>query len=515
VRKMPLSEIKADNKNDLIKKIIEHEISQGKSQKEAVAIAMAEAKRRGYDIDLKELIKSSLDSFNADAGYTPVVFQQMIPTPFVGKAQELNGVIKVPITIAMEMVQNYHRKEVPWLADKLPADISYIKVFKPWGELKKNIGEIKELPFVMPHTEATFSEDTCPADLKKYMKDFIRPDQIMGYVRDLYADDYTHKIKGNLYLPTKKHDPAFIQAVKDGQRFHVSIGFMCDWAEGGKFNGEEYLLTQKGIRYGHVAGLLHAQGKCPIGRCGINQDQNLAVDNITNTLNIHHDMNQVIGLDFDGHVHTIQTFISNTASDSTNPQPSQEKLVQNEGFKYPILHNENNALLLKQHEVNKKMPTIEELQAALAAKDTEILQLKRASADSRVAELEKGNKDLSVERDTMKAMIASKDSEIATLKQKCADLDADNKKFKDEEAKELKAFIKKRTEKIGDKKVDDMCLDALRIAKNTIVQLADSSIQENGIPKPAEDARVENTEQSGKKKMPMGFVNMADHYKDK
>jgi len=185
----------------------------------------------------------------------------------VGKATRLNNVLKIPVTLVAEMVQDYHISELPWLKKKVGPDVTRIKVFKPYEELVKAFQDlhdrhIDQIPFVVPHSSATFLKDQIPKG-NDHIKDWIQDAEVKGYIKDFFMDEVGRKLKGWAYITISKCDPEFIKDLESGTVVDVSIGFLCDFDSGGTFNDQTYTLTQCNIQIGHLAGLPMLAGSVP------------------------------------------------------------------------------------------------------------------------------------------------------------------------------------------------------------------------------------------------------------
>lgn len=153
----------------------------------------------------------------------------------------LNNIIKAPVILAREMIQPYD------------AEDGYREYhFKPYDELKKAIEGIDSLDIIIEH------------------QDWYEIDNIMGYVKQLRADDNDRSIKGTAYLYEKKLPKGLKQMISDGEIIPVSIGFLAKLGESGRWNEIAYDHTQEDILLRHLAICLKSVARCPEGMCGIN-----------------------------------------------------------------------------------------------------------------------------------------------------------------------------------------------------------------------------------------------------
>lgn len=391
----------------------------------------------------------------------------------------------VPVTLAAEMVQDYHISEVGWLFEKLPED-EYIKVFKPYEELKKAIQDledrgIKKVPYVMPHTDATFVKDQCPPRLQVFVDDgydvpFISDNEIVAYIQEFKADDISRKIKAKLYLKTASNDQDylnFIADVESGKVINVSIGFICDWAGAGVFNGQPYTLTQTNIQIGHLAGLVNARGKCPAGICGINQDHHIDINHehthVANMGNIY------CGFTDENKIGTEQTC---DCAKKTKDKSDEDVVVQ------------DNRLLNNSH-VNQTQEDIlmtPEEEAAKKKAEEEKEKMKKESKDSTEI-LIQSNHDL-----TLKLGIA--EQTIADLRKEVQDLKKENDSFKEIKRSELIEFLGK-DRVINGKKIADTCLHDLSVMADFKRDMQDKELENKGLPMPSADERKNKLNPNG------------------
>lgn len=413
-------------------------------------------------------------------------------TNAIGKASRLKNVLKVPVTLVAEMVQKYAKSELPWLADKLPKDLPFIKIFKPWTEIKKAYQDlvdrgITELPFVMPHTSATFCEDQIPSDVKAYIKDFIDPKAIQGYVKDFYLDEDHHKLKGFVYLKIADHDPEFIAKLENGIIVDVSIGFICAFDSGGIFNGEDYLLTQIDWQIGHLAGLVHERGKCPSGVCGLNQDHQKSTeqDRISDSLLQYlphivaeYDMSK-IDQTKDNSV-GIPRSVETTDNLHTNILPIPVVPI------YPSLPTVTKVDTMAPDEIDSYKKQIADLQKQLADQQTSALN---AKVQAQVQEIH----DVGIKLESMKNLKDKLETDMAECKKKSEEKDVEIAKLKAKKREEMvplidKAFGKERT--WHGKKATELCDHDIELVFDDAKAVLDQNLIATGAPKPAQDAHT-------------------------
>lgn len=171
----------------------------------------------------------------------------------------LNNIIKAPVILAKEMVQEYHFRN----AD---GSTRIEKHFKDYNELKKAVAGIDRLYMIVEHKDSWLYGDT------------------IGCVRQIIADDKLRCIRGMGYFTANSLPVPLKDALDNGLTFGVSIGFMAELGEGGNFNGEIYDYIQKNIQLDHLAICVDSTPRCPIEECGINVKKDEYTDNTEFTL---------------------------------------------------------------------------------------------------------------------------------------------------------------------------------------------------------------------------------------
>ena len=158
-----------------------------------------------------------------------------------GTVNRLNNVLKIPVVLAREMVQDYGEK----------------KHFKPYDELKKAIDKMEDLPVIIEH------------------KNWV-DDDIVGYVKEFKADDESRSIKGVAYLTESSLPEAIADTLKKHIVVPVSIGFWADLGDSGEFNGTKYDHVQRDMALNHLAICIRSIARCPPNQCGLNLDAELS-----------------------------------------------------------------------------------------------------------------------------------------------------------------------------------------------------------------------------------------------
>jgi len=416
----------------------------------------------------------------------PLVSAYHEMTAQLGKGSNLNNVMKVPVVLAAEMIQMYHRSEIPFMDKVLKKGQDFIPVLKDGKELQAAVDDLKvrgitELPFVMPHSDATFAENQIPAEYKEYFKDFIPQDIILGYIRDITWDDKNHRIKGVLYLTIADQDAAFLHLIELGKIINVSIGFVCDWDGSGEFNGEAYSLRQTKIKLGHLAGLLHGQGKCPAGICGINQDAVKQLSFTDQEILAH--LIQIRGEYYDlaqpksaiiTDICPCQAETKSVKNAIDSPLPTNVPTVT------PVISIYAAHALSPNYNRSSTMPTIEELIKLLDEANAKIKSLTDSQTSAEVTSLKSQLHDNEMKVTALQAVIATRDKEITECNEKA-------KKAKDEAIEDYtltQKFKAAGITEINGKKIEDTCLHD----KRTVIGFYDQYLIKNGVPKPGQDA---------------------------
>ena len=190
------------------------------------------------------------------------IFQDFTAT-FAGGNSKLTGIIKKPVILASEMLQEYHVSEIPsWVTDKLPKwffklpyELQMVPILKPYEEIVKMIKGVDKLPFTMGHHGIVESDGG---------------EHSIGYVKDIKPDPKKRCVKGYAYIYVDKISKADLELILSDAVIAVSIGGVTRFGKGGVFGDEQYLLKQENIKLNHLALLINAEGRCPAGVCGLN-----------------------------------------------------------------------------------------------------------------------------------------------------------------------------------------------------------------------------------------------------
>jgi len=156
----------------------------------------------------------------------------------------LNNIIKAPIILAKEMVQEYRNEK---------GEIEFH--FKPYDELKD---------------AAILAEENGPLDIIIEHQDIYDDDKVIGYVKNIKAHDDSKTIRGMGYFHEAKLPDGLKQMIKNGEIISVSIGFLAILGDGGEWMGQIYQHKQQNIILRHLAVCLESIPRCPADVCGIN-----------------------------------------------------------------------------------------------------------------------------------------------------------------------------------------------------------------------------------------------------
>jgi len=414
----------------------------------------------------------------------------------------LKQVLKADITIAAEMIQRYHvDTELPWLRPFLPEDIRFVKVFKPYAELEKMQASVTDwIPYVMPHSSGTFLKDQCPNSMRKEMKDFIKDEEVFGKVKGLTADSKHKKIKGTVYITKNRVEdkyPGTIKRIEDGEVIDVSIGFICEFTKGGIYKhkdgrSEEYLLTQRNMLLGHVAGLVHQRGKCPSGICGINQDHAHS-DSEADTSERKLIQSSIVVIDSSIVKGNVEIPLSEELDLKLNLEGPQTSTMGGLNSENLNISDNGSASIMTPEEIAKLQKQLLEAQAQIDQQAKELQKFK--DSQSQAMQDESKRKD---------AKIEVLEGQVKKLTADLKDANEQNKRYVADEAKALEAYFEKHgIEQIFGKALGDASLEEKRIYKQVRDETLDNAIKQGqGFTMPSED------EHKGKQSATQSFNDM-------
>lgn len=363
---------------------------------------------------------------------------------------KLANVYKIPVVLASERIQYYHRNELPsYIRDKIPQSNPFVPVLKKYEALADAIKDLEELPLVLNHVGD------------------IKPDdpRIIGYVRDIVADDNSRKIKGWAYLIKSKLDSSLKNRIEQGDIIDVSVDGWVIFGDGGQYKGRNYFISQEKIGLQYLAVLPNAEGRCPSGICGLNlKDENsdferFSIENkLTDEISranvkLHKDVEEDL------------------------PDPINLNYIDKLGSKGDFI-NENNTIEDKSQNLDNSnieslgdnnMPeTIEELKSKLTDAEKRILDLSNSVNQKRISELEQALKDEKQKSSTLSETLDIKSKELKDISEKLQKLEDEKKKLDDIRKTELVNILSA----VGLKKeeLEKLCLHDLNVKYSTLVE---------------------------------------------
>jgi len=409
-------------------------------------------------------------------------FYESAAVKLAGTASMLNNVLKIPVVIAAEMVQMYHRSELPyWVQDQLPETVDFVPIYKNYDELVKSADSVDRVPSIINHTHFVSSDDD---------------PEIVGWLKQLRGDPKKRTVKGYLYLAVDKIGNELELRIRNGDVIDVSIGGSCNFSPGGTFQGQAYLLSQTNITLNHLAILPDEPGRCPSNVCGLNKDSGAKVTEIGLTSEFQ--MNAIAGslgrffqgpdltqpvLDIAPKLPPIRPIY---AGDPTLDQYRSSSVLPGD------MNSMTEAELLKQialltDQLNAANKKSAELSQNLNLKDLTALQ-------SEIT-------DAKVQIDTLKAVNEKQKAEIDMLSKANAEL-IDSQK-KQEEVEKAGIIDRIVAAKIQDKAtLDGKCIKELRIMDSTLrsagLYAKIKDVAHSGFPKPdPQDRKKDPGDESG------------------
>lgn len=185
---------------------------------------------------------------------------------FEAKAVKMNNNMRIPLIFAAEITKYY-----PHIFNEAAKKMG-MQLFMPYESLKGAIQEIVrgeadwltegQLPIVEGHVPIKDKDDkTLP----------IKDNIILGFARQLIADDNSRKGKGTAWLRKNKLGDYITDYLEKGNVIGVSIGGWFDkLGPAGKFMDKEYDGTQEGVHLHHIALVTNGLPRCPTNVCGFN-----------------------------------------------------------------------------------------------------------------------------------------------------------------------------------------------------------------------------------------------------
>lgn len=431
--------------------------------------------------DSQEMIEEN----NLSDSYGKLAIQRDFSTS-AGKPSVLNNVIKIPVVLAAEMVQWYHMDELPqWLREQYPKDKTFIRIFKPFEELEKAI-DIKKLPGVLDHPEGTFLKDLNPYDFE--MTKYVKEKEVLGWIKEFWADQKQRSIKGNLYLVISKAPDALLERLMRGDIIDVSIGFGAVFSDGGIYKhpdgwDEEYELKQIDIKLGHLAILMQGEGKCTVDKCGLNHDHKILMEKKENP-NLQKDVSVM------GH---IINFVDSKVQLKFKVNKNDQAITLNKKKNLNLSNTdlEDDSKLNKLG--NEKMPKteLELLREKYALLKDENKKVNAQLSQVKATELSTQLTDSQSELKITKSAFEKQKQELTDLKDSFETQKKDLDKFNDEKRKgiieDIVAF-KLKDYSLENIKDESLCnlIKIEKIASGLLNNIADKSLKLGGLPKPGE-----------------------------
>jgi len=371
------------------------------------------------------------------------------------KFVHLNNVIKVPITLATEMIQEYENEETGYME----------KHFKPYEELKMAIQRVDSLPMTIEHS--------------KIIKDF----NTIGYVKELRSDDKSRSIKGMGYFEESKLPKFLFDAIKRGDIIGVSIGFICRLGGSGIFNGKMYDKIQEGIIPNHVAICIDSTPRCPPPFCGTN------LDSIENSIKSIDDAQFTI-INKNNYLINICKVIKDSkekiikSQDNVNSKKSDKKIKHQdsessdldidsikEGLEDSIVAQDIRAFLKRLQDFihGKNIPVDEDLQ-------TYISRMLKAFNKNQKGEKKKMTDELESKIKELADSISKKDTQIEELIKKLEDADTFKKEvFEEKRQDKIKVIKDLAEEKFDDAYFEDKSLKDLTLIADAVLKFTPSN----------------------------------------
>lgn len=321
----------------------------------------------------------------------------------------LNNIIKAPIILAKEMIQEY-------TTEKGEKELHY----KPYGELRD---------------AALLAQSNGPLDIIIEHQDVYDDEKVIGYVKNIKAHDSTKTIRGTGYFHEAKLPDGLKQMISDGKIISVSIGFLAILGDGGEWNGKKYKHIQQNIILRHLAVCLDSIPRCPKGVCGINlKDSNNDIKKIYSIINK------------DSYYYNICNIIKDSKKETNNKNiidinKEKSKTMQTDADKEGhIAATEPDDLEAILKRLRMLLAGNPDLKSNASARILAALGIKNKSDDK-------------MDEKEFQDAISVKDSEIEKLAKDFADAKASIKAFEEKERASLMIKIKKFGDKYSDEEL--------------------------------------------------------------
>jgi len=385
-------------------------------------------------------------------------------TALITGSNPLNNVIRIPVTLAREMVQPYQNGKV--------------KHFKPYEELKKAINGVDSIPVIIEHHSYT-------------------DDGIVGFVKQLYADDETRSIKGIAYITKSKIDDNLFKMLVNGLKVPVSIGFWAMLGEGGIFNDEFYDAKQIEIEIDHLAIVINSIPRCSLDDgCGMNVDSEVQTSPqitfkyvpeyyliITDNIDLEEKESKYKN---DGNGDSLEP---ETDANETKPKVTISHVIE-DGENIEVLTDDEYKDSQYGYQKHETSGTGEDLDAILTRLWKFIGGIASAEAKkeamNRILQAFKSkmntDSDLEMDEKEFNDALEAKETEITELKEKLSDTSEKLKTFEEKEKSRLIDSIKEFAA-YEDSELNDKCLAELEIIADAVSRFEPSNEKPKKLPK--------------------------------
>jgi hypothetical protein len=363
----------------------------------------------------------------------------------------LNNIIKAPIILAKEMIQEYTN-------DK--GEVEYH--FKPYSELKlaaKRYKEYDSLDIIIEH------------------KDWYDVEHVMGKVKQIRADDKTRTLRGMGYFYENKLPQGLRDAISSGEIISVSIGFLAKLGSGGEWNGQEYDYRQENILLRHLAICVDSVPRCPPDKCGIN---------LKDTKDQNKENLYIIIKKPNYYINICEIFKDSKTETNTESsiQKQEEKVTMHEDSDGKIKSEEPDdleAILIRLRRLINDEGWEEELKHNAIARILSAVGIK--------------SKGDNMDEKEYSDAIAKKDAELEELKVSLADAKELLAKFEEKERLALIQKIKKFGDKYSDEELQNKDIDTLNIIADAFSKFKPSEEPAEPLPKKGQDSKEEMEEE--------------------
>lgn len=356
----------------------------------------------------------------------------------------LNNIIKAPIILAKEMVQEY-----------INEDGEIERHFKPYEELQLAAERYKKydsLDIIIEH------------------QDWYNVEHLMGKVKNIRADDKSRTLRGMGYFYENKLPQGLKDAISSGEIISVSIGFLAKLGDGGEWNGQQYDYRQTNIHLRHLAICLDSVPRCPKGVCGINlaDAKNKDVDKLYIIIKKPNYYINICNLKDSKKETNTESSIKKQEEKETMHEDSEGKIKGDEP-------DDLEAILTRLRKLINDEGWEEELKQNAIARILSAVGIK--------------NKGDNMEEKEFSDAIAKKDSEIEDLKIELTDAIKKIKQFEEEKRLDLVKKIKKFGDKYTDEELQKKDLETLKIIADAFSKFKPSNEDPDVLPLKGQDSK--------------------------